>query len=234
MWPLRRKPTPSLERTDERELVRLACHGSGAAVGEIMRRNNRRLFRAARGIIGSDWEAEEVVQDSYVRAFRALGYFRGEAALSSWLTRIVINEAQGRLRGQRETLPWTELGDKANSMAEIIPFPGSSPNTDPERQAAIREIRTLLEGAIDALPTPFREVFVLRHVEGLSTEETAEVLCIEPETVKTRLHRARTRLQGALQDQLAPALKDTFPFEGERCRHLTRSVLHRLGLSSDP
>src|SRR6187455_3080561 len=120
MWPLRRKPTPTLERTSERELIGLACAGSGAAFGEIMRRNNRRLFRAARGIIGTDWEAEEVVQDAYVRAFRALGTFRQEAALGTWLTRIVINEAQGRLRGRREMPPLTELDDK--SMGEIIQF----------------------------------------------------------------------------------------------------------------
>jgi RNA polymerase sigma-70 factor (ECF subfamily) len=231
MWPLRRKPTPTLERTGERELIVLARGGSGAAFGEIMRRNNRRLFRAARGIIGSDWEAEEVVQDAYVRAFRALGAFREEAALGTWLTRIVINEAQGRLRGRREMPPLTELDDK--SMGEIIQFPGATPHTDPERQAALGEIRMLLEGAIDALPAPFREVFILRQVEGLSTEETAHVLCIEPETVKTRLHRARTRLQHALQDELAPALKDTFPFDGERCQRLTGTVLERLGLSSE-
>jgi RNA polymerase sigma-70 factor (ECF subfamily) len=195
-----------------------------------MRRNNRRLFRAARGIIASDWEAEEVVQDSYVRAFHALGAFREEAALVTWLTRIVINEAQGRIRGRREMLPLTELDDK--TMGEIIQFPGGAPNADPERQVALAEIRILLEGAIGALPAPFREVFILRHVEGLSTEETAEVLAIAPETVKTRLHRGRTRLQRALQDQLAPALKDTFPFEGERCQRLTRAVLRRLGLNS--
>ena len=231
MWPLRRKATPTWESTTERELIGLACGGSEAAFGEIMRRNNRRLFRAARGIIGSDWEAEEVVQDAYVRAFRGLEAFRQEAALSTWLTRIVINEAQGRLRGRREALPLTELDD--NTMGEIIQFPGGAPNADPERQAAIREVRVLLEGAIDALPATFREVFILRHVEGLSTEETAQVLSIELETVKTRLHRARTRLQQALQDQLAPALKDTFPFEGERCQRLTRTVLQRLGLSSE-
>ena len=228
MWPLRRKPTPTLERTSERGLIELACGGSGAAFGEIMRRNNRRLFRAARGIIGTDWEAEEVVQDAYVSAFRALGTFREEAALATWLSRIVINESQGRLRGRRETLPLTDLDD--TTMGEIIQFPSGAPNADPERQAAIGEIRTLLEGAIDALPSAFREVFILRHVEGLSTEETARVLSIGEETVKTRLHRARTRLQQALQDQLAPALKDTFPFEGERCQRLTRTVLQRLGL----
>lgn len=231
MWPLRRKATaPNLERVTEHELIALARNANGAAFQEIMRRNNRRLFRTARSILGSDWEAEEVMQDAYVRAFRGLEAFRQEAALGTWLTRIVINEAQGRLRGRRDTLPLTELGD--NTMGEIIQFRGGAPNADPERQAAITEIRVLLEGAIDALPASFREVFILRHVEGLSTEETAHVLSIAPDTVKTRLHRARTRLQRALQDQLAPALKDTFPFEGERCRRLTRTVLHRLGLSS--
>jgi RNA polymerase sigma-70 factor, ECF subfamily len=228
MWPLRRKPAPTLERTSERELIGLARGGSASAIREIMRRNNRRLFRAARGIIGTDWEAEEVVQDAYVSAFRALGTFREEATLATWLSRIVINEAQGRLRGRREMLPLADLDDK--TMGEIIQFPSGATNTDPERQAAIGEIRILLEDAIDTLPAPFREVFILRHVEGLSTEETAHVLSIASETVKTRLHRARTRLRQALQDQLAPALKDTFPFEGERCQRLTRTVLQRLDL----
>jgi RNA polymerase sigma-70 factor (ECF subfamily) len=198
---------------------------------EIMRRNNRRLFRAARGVVGSDWDAEEVVQDAYVRAFRALATFREEAALGTWLTRIVINEAHARLRGRRETLPFTEL-DETKTPAEVIQFPGgaSSADPDPERQAAVGQIRVLLERAIDGLPAPFREVFILRQVDGLSTEETARALCITPETVKTRLHRARTRLRRALQDELAPALEDTFPFEGERCQRLTRIVLHRLGL----
>jgi RNA polymerase sigma-70 factor, ECF subfamily len=229
MWSLRRKPAPTLERAGEGELIGLACDGNGAALREIMRRNNRRLFRAARGVVGSDWEAEEVVQDAYVRAFRALATFREEAALATWLTRIVINEAHARLRGRRETLPFTDLGEKT-TPAEIIQFPGGASSGDPERQAAVEQIRVLLEGAIDGLPAPFREVFILRQVDGSSTEETARTLCIAPETVKTRLHRARTRLRRALQDELAPALKDTFPFEGERCQRLTRVVLHRLGL----
>jgi RNA polymerase sigma-70 factor, ECF subfamily len=127
-------------------------------------------------------------------------------------------------------LPLTALDDK--TMGEIIQFPRGALNADPELQAAVREIRLLLEAAIDALPVPFREVFMLRHVEGLTTEETAQALSIEPETVKTRLHRARTRLRRSLQDQLAPALTDTFPFDGERCNRLTRNVLHRIGLRS--
>ena len=234
MWSLRRKATtaPSLERATEPELIGLAKSASGAALQEIMRRNNRRLFRSARSILGSDWEAEEVVQDAYVKGFGALESFRQEAQLGTWLTRIVINEAQGRLRARREHVPLSELDDV--TMGEIIQFPGGRTNTDPERQTALSEIRSLLEQAIDALPEPFREVFVLRQVEGLSVEETAQALSLAPETVKTRLHRARTRLRQALQDQLAPALKDTFPFEGERCRRLTAAVLRRLGISPGP
>lgn len=233
MWSLRRKATaPNLARASEHELIVLARAASGAALQEIMRRNNRRLFRTARSILGSDWEAEEVVQDAYVKAFRALETFRQEAQLGTWLTRIVIHEAQGRLRHRREHLPLSELDD--TTMGEIIQFPGGAHDIDPERQAALGEIRCLLERAIDALPEPFREVFVLRQVEGLSVAETAQVLSIAPETVKTRLHRARTRLRRTLQDQLAPALKDTFPFDGERCRRLTLAVLRRLGLSPSP
>ena len=227
MWSLRRKLTPTLERAGEGELIGLARGGSGAALREIMRRHNRRLFRAARSVIGSDWEAEEVVQDAYVKAFRAFATFREEAALGTWLTRIAINEAQARLRGRREALPLTELDERTASG--IIPFPAGA-STDPERQTAVGQIRVLLESAIDGLPAPFREVFILRQVDGLSTEETARTLGIAPETVKTRLHRARSRLRRALQDELAPALKDTFPFEGERCQRLTRVVLHRLDL----
>ena len=230
MWQLRRKQPATLEQTGEHDLIGLARHGSGAAFQEIMRRNNQRLFRAARGIVESDWEAEEVVQDAYVRAFHALGAFREEAALGTWLTRIAINEARGRLRRRRETLPLTELDDK--TMGDIIQFPSGAANVDPERQVSLGEIRILLEGAIDALPVPFREVFILRQVEGLSTQETAQALSIEPETVKARLHRARTRLRLVLQDQLAPSLEGTFPFEGERCQRLTRTVLDRLGLRS--
>jgi len=118
-------------------------------------------------------------------------------------------------------------------MGEIIQFPGREPHTDPERETALNEIRGLLEQAIDALPEPFREVFVLRQVEGLSVEETALVLSLPPDTVKTRLHRARMRLRRALQHQLAPALKGTFPFDGKRCQRLTAAVLRRLGLRAD-
>jgi RNA polymerase sigma-70 factor, ECF subfamily len=232
MWPLRRRATaPSLERATESELIALVRNASGAAFQEIMRRNNRRLFRTARSILCNDWEAEEVVQDAYVKGFSALESFRQESQLSTWLTRIVINDALGRLRSRREHLPLSQLDETA--MGEIIQFPGREPHTDPERETALNEIRGLLEQAIDALPEPFREVFVLRQVEGLSVEETALVLSLPPDTVKTRLHRARMRLRRALQHQLAPALKGTFPFDGKRCQRLTAAVLRRLGLRAD-
>lgn len=229
MWPIHRKATsPNLGRVSARELVALARNASGAALQQIMRRNGWRLFRVARSILGSDLEAEEVV----LKAFSALAHFREEAQLSTWPPRIIINEAQGRLRRRREHLPLDELDDRA--MGEIIPFPGGSSNLDPEREAALSEIRGLLEQSIDALPEPFREVFVLRELEGFSVEETAQLLALAPETVKTRLHRARTRLRQTLQDQLAPALQDTFPFEGVRCRRLSGAVLRRLALSPGP
>lgn len=228
MWPIHRKATsPNLGRVSARELVALARNASGAALQEIMRRNGWRLFRVARSILGSDLETEEVV----LKAFSALAHFREVAQLSTWPPRI-INEAQGRLRRRREHLPLDELDDRA--MGEIIPFPGGSSNLDPEREAALSEIRGLVEQSIDALPEPFREVFVLRELEGFSVEETAQLLALAPETVKTRLHRARTRLRQTLQDQLAPALQDTFPFEGVRCRRLSGAVLRRLALSPGP
>jgi len=233
MWPLGRKVTaPRLEQATEPELIALVRKASGAAFREIMRRNNRALFRTARSILGSDWEAEEVVQDAYVKGFRALESFRQEAQLGTWLTRITINEARGRLRGRHDHLPLNELDDTA--MAEIVQFPTGAPYTDPERETALNEIRSLLERSIDALPQPFREVFVLRQIEGLSIEETAQVLSLSPDTVKSRLHRAHMRLRRALQDQLAPVFKGTFPFEGERCRRLTAAVLRRLGLRPGP
>lgn len=161
MWPIHRKATsPNLGRVSARELVALARNASGAALQQIMRRNGWRLFRVARSILGSDLEAEEVV----LKAFSALAHFREEAQLSTWPPRIIINEAQGRLRRRREHLPLDELDDRA--MGEIIPFPGGSSNLDPEREAALSEIRGLVEQSIDALPEPFREVFVLRVNAG--------------------------------------------------------------------
>ncbi len=212
------------------ELVMRARRGDAAAVREIIRRNNRHLFRAARSVLRDDAEAEDVVQEAYVRAFRALGGFRGDASLSTWLARIARNEALGRLRRRRPTadLEAIEAAQRGQG-ASILMFPTAS-GGNPESAAARREIRRLLEEAIDELPDVFRPVLVARDVDGLSVEETAEVLGVRPETVRTRLHRARRLLRAALDERLGGALRETFPFDGARCERMATVVLARLGL----
>lgn len=215
----------------EAELVRLAQQGGDGAFRTIMRRHNRRLFRVARGVLRDDSEAEDVVQEAYVRAFAGLAEFRCDANLSTWLTRITLNEALGRLRRRRPKVDLETLDTaQERHRAHIIPFPVMITETDPERIAAQREIRRLLEQAIDGLPEPFRLVFVLRDIEEMSTEETAAHLGLRPETVKTRLFRARRLLRHALDQQLASTLRDTFPFAGARCARITDAVLLRLGM----
>jgi RNA polymerase sigma-70 factor, ECF subfamily len=221
--------TDGAEAASERELVQRAQIGDSAAFRVIIQRNNRRLFRIARSILKNDSEAEDVVQEAYFRAFEHLSDFRGESTMATWLARIAINEAQGRLRRQRPTVDLAMLDSGSNGMSEVIPFP-LNPNSDPERMAAQREVRQLMEQAIDDLPDAFRVVFVMRIVEGMSVEETVSFLGLREETVKTRVHRARRLLREALDEQLAPALKDSFPFDGARCAHIASLVLKRLGM----
>jgi RNA polymerase sigma-70 factor (ECF subfamily) len=218
-------PPPS-----ETELVEEARHHNPAAVRLILQQQNRRLYRIARSIVRDASEAEDVLQEAYVHAFTHLNTFRGEARFSTWLTRIVINEALGRRRHLRKS-PDLVTVKPPNTSAQIIQFPHPSAPLDPEAFMVQHEIRILLEQAIDRLPVGFRSVFVARLVEGLSTEETAELLGIRPETVKTRLHRARHLLRRDLEEQIGPVLADAFPFAGLRCKRLTDAVLERLGLS---
>ncbi len=218
----------AIETLGDAELAALARQGDGAAFRVIMQRHNRRLYRAARAVLHDDAEAEDVVQEAYVRAFAALADFRGDSSLATWLTRIALNEALGRLRRRRPTVE-IETFD-ARPEARVIPFPLMSPDMNPEQAAARQDVRRLLERAIDGLPEPFRVVFVLRDVEELSIEETAAQLGLRPETVKTRLHRARRRLREALDAELASALTDAFPFAGARCARITDAVLKRLGI----
>jgi len=164
---------------DETLLAR-ARRRDEAAVRTIIRQNNRRLFRMARSILKDDSEAEDVVQESYVRAFTRLADFRAEAALSTWLTRIVINEAYGRLRRRRPTLDWESAEAVLAAQAQIIPFPSWSSRTDPETAMAQNQIHGLLERAIDALPERFRTILVARLVEEVSVEETAKLLDLRP------------------------------------------------------
>jgi RNA polymerase sigma-70 factor, ECF subfamily len=217
-------------RLSDAELVRLALQRDGEAFREIMQRQNRRLYRVARSVVHDDSEAEDVVQEAYVLAFTNLAKFRAESSLATWLTRITLNEAMGRLRRRRPTVDVLTLDSSTGDGAQVIPFPTMISNEDPERNAAQREIRGLIERAVDELPEIFRVVFVMSDVEEMSIEETAAFLSLRPETVKTRLHRARKLLRQALDAKLATALTDVFPFAGARCLTFTDEVLTRLGL----
>lgn len=218
------------DRLDEARLIARAMENDAAAVRLIMQRNNRRLYRIARSVVRDDSEAEDVVQEAYGRAFTHLRQFRGASSIGTWLARIVLNEAWGRLRRRRETVDWASIENQHSAPAQIIPFPLVAAQSDPERTMAQREIHELLEQAIDGLPDSFRVVLVARAIEGMSIEDTAELLGIRPETVKTRLHRARSLLRTKLEQDLGPSLTETFPFEGERCERMTSSVLARLRL----
>jgi RNA polymerase sigma-70 factor (ECF subfamily) len=216
-------------RSDESDLVRRALSRDGAAFRTIMERHNRRLYRIARAVLRDDSEAEDTVQESYVRAFANLGTFRGDSSLSTWLGRIALNEALGRLRRRRPAVPIDTM-EVLRTDAQIIQFPNAMTAEDPERTMAQREILRLVERATEALPEIFRTVFVTRVIEGMSVQETAELLEIEPETVKTRLHRARHLLRDQLESEIGPVLLDAFPFAGRRCARVTEAVLRRLGL----
>lgn len=228
------EPPLALDALDDTELVALARQGDACAFRAIIQRHNRRLYRVARGILRDDGEAEDAVQEAYLRGFAALSRFRGEANLSTWLTRIVLNEALGRLRRQRPSVELSVLdAPQELTGGRVIPFPSmATAQDDPERSAARREIRRLLEKAVDELPEPFRVVFVMRDIEEMSVEETALNLGLRPETVRTRLHRARRLLRQALHEKLASALTDVFPFAGARCERIAEAVLAKLGSST--
>jgi RNA polymerase sigma-70 factor, ECF subfamily len=218
----------ALAGLDDAELVRRVLDRDADAFAEIMQRHNQRLYRIARSVLRNSAEAEDAVQDAYVAAFSHLASYRGESPLVAWLSRIVMNEALGRLRRKPVASDFAPL--EAVPEAEIIQFPSSPPHDDPERTMAQRQILQLVEQATDVLPEVYRMVFVARVIEGMSVEETADLLRIKPETVKTRLHRARQLVREQLNKQIGPILMDAFPFAGRRCERLTASVLKRLGL----
>ena len=199
-----------------------------AAVRLVTGRNNQRLYRTAWSILKDRSEAEEAVQDGYMKAFNAIKTFAGSSSLSTWLTRIVVNEAldrrrraqkRSRMLNQESVLVLEEYREKL--MA-------GSHSHSPEKILMRRQIAKLLETAIARLPDTFRPVFVLREIEGLSVEDTAEALQIPEETVKTRLFRARRRLQKELDPELCGALSETFPFAGADCEAMTERVLTKF------
>ena len=215
------------------ELAQRAAQGDARALEAIMRRNNRVLFRTARAILRDDTEAEDALQEAYIKAFRAMGEFRAEARLSTWLARIVANEALARLRKnkRRGDIVPLQPGVEVDELAEI-----SEPDMQkqPEASTQRKQLKRILESQIDALPDAYRPVFVLRAVEELSVEETATVLGIPPATVRSRFFRARSLLREALALKVDRTTEDTFSFAGERCDRIVKRVLARLDAKSSP
>jgi RNA polymerase sigma-70 factor (ECF subfamily) len=215
--------------TDVELAQRCAARDRGA-VQHVIAANNQRLFRAAWSILKSRPDAEEAVQAAYLSAFANIGSFEGRSALSTWLTRIVVNEALGRRRAEERRRRHLQqegvalLDDYRDALMR-----GSDADA-PDVAIAREQIRKLLERAVADLPDPFRTVFVLREIEGLSSEETAEVLEVPVATVKTRLFRSRKRLQEALAPEVANVLSGTFPFAGSDCAAMADRVLSALGL----
>ena len=217
------------ERASDVELCRLVVQRDPHAIRLITSRNNQRLYRAAWSILKDRAEAEEAVQDGYLKAFAAMDGFEGRSALTTWLTRIVINEALARRRTAERRARLYREQQIADIEIYRERFMASTVATEsPEADIMRRQVARVLERAIGKLPENFRTVFVLREVEGLSVDETAEVLQIPGETVKTRLLRARRRLQQELDPELREALHDTFPFAGCECNALTERVIAKF------
>lgn len=207
-----------------------ARSGDHAAFELIMRRHNQRLYRLALGIVRDPSEAEDVVQEAYIRAYTKLDGFQGPDGLSAWLGRIASNEALGRLRRGKRLVALDDAPPDAAETSNVVPL-GSALPADPERLAANGELRQLIERAVGELPDDFRAVFMLRAVEGLSVAETAAHLDLEQATVKTRFHRARTRLRAALGDEIEALMPEAFKFAGARCDRIVAGVLARLPLA---
>jgi RNA polymerase sigma-70 factor (ECF subfamily) len=212
----------------ERELLSGLRAGRSSAYAALMRRNNQRLYRLARGVLGDDAEAEEAVQAGYVRAFTHIESFKGEASIATWLTRIVLNEAMMRQRRRRPTVDIDDVSEQALDAGPAAT--GTRREPSPEQALARREIGRAIERAVDTLPPAFRSVFMLRAIEQLSIEETASALGIPAETVKTRLHRANKLLRATLAQNFGAVFEDAFPFLGRRCDRLVATVLKQLNL----
>jgi len=218
------------------ELARQVSAGRPGAFELLMRRYNQALFRTARSILRNDSDAEEVLQEAWLQAFRAMGSFRGDARLATWLTRIVIHAAIGRVRQGRqraEVVPLDVLGGLDGAPLEAADNSmEQEPPESPERAAMRGQMRQLLEQAIDRLPDAFRTVFVLRAVEEMSGEEVAACLGIPEATVRSRFFRARGMLRGALAMEMDMALESAYSFAGARCDRIVAGVLARLASTS--
>lgn len=215
----------SCEGCTDQEIVDRVKAGDTALYEIIMRRYNQRLYRVARAILRDDAEAEDVMQDAYVRAYQHLAQFAGRAPFSAWLTRIAVHEALGRLRLRKRNseLDGTEEGGELSmNIVETSP--------DPEQSASRAELGQLLEGALLDLPEQYRTVVMLRDVEELSTSETAAALDLTEDNVKVRLHRGRAMARGWLLARVGTNARNAFPFMGARCDRVVHAVFARLAV----
>jgi RNA polymerase sigma-70 factor (ECF subfamily) len=222
------KSLPRVAYADESdvELARRVAQGDQAAFEALMRRHNRALFRTARAILRDDAEAEDALQEAYLQAYRTIGGYRGDARLSTWLARVVANEALMRLRKQARRSAIVPL-QPGVPVEEINQIAEGSMDKTPESAARRAELRKLLEERIDALPGAYRAVFMLRGVEEYSVEETAGILQIPEATVRSRFFRARSLLREGLASEVDLACEDAFGFAGERCDRVVARVLAR-------
>jgi len=207
----------------DEEVVERVLAGDTALYEVVMRRYNTRLYRVARSILRNDGEAEDVMQDAYVRAFQHLSQFAGRAKFSTWLTRIAVHEALARVHNARRFEDWDDMNE--NQQNEIG---ASALRSDPESETASVEMRKILEQAIEKLPEAYSAVLMMRDVEDMSTAETAECLSITEENVKVRLHRAHGMLRKELYENARISAADVFPFHAPRCDRVVANVFARL------
>ena len=227
-------PSTSTLRTavpDDRELARQIGRRDQQAFEGLMRRHNGRLFRVARAILKDDAEAEDALQDAYLDAYRHIDEFRGGSTLGTWLTRIVINQSLMRLRKHKRDAVVVPFGERPDDPAPMEADVEDVKNEPPSGAAMRAEVRRVLEQRIDELPVAFRTVFIMRDVEEMSVEETAECLSIPPATVRTRLFRARALLRAALARDFDTATPGVFGFAGARCDRIVAAVLARVETS---
>jgi len=221
-------PPPTFEPADANDtdeaLVDRARARDSAAFELLMRRHNQRVYRVVRSILRDADEIEDVIQQAYMQAFVHLDQFGGAARWSTWVCRIAINEALARVRGRGRFVSIDAASEEDMTDFDRVPA------GDPERAAAGREFGQMVEQAIDGLPEIYRAVLIMREVEGMSTNEAAAVLDVEPEVIKTRLHRARASLRTAVENRVGDQMKNAFTFGNERCDRVVAAVLARLNI----
>lgn len=212
-----------LEGWSDEEVVRRVLDGETALYEIIMRRYNQRLYRVTYGILRNAGEAEDVMQDAYVRAYQHLSQFAGRAQFGAWLTRIAVNEALARLRSRGRLQELEAMFDVPEESPVLV-----SNDRSPEQRASDREMRGLLEQAVLALPGTYRTVLIMRDIDEMSTADTASALDLTEENVRVRLHRARAMLRKELYSRAGNSRAEAFPFMGTRCDEMVKNVFRRL------